>query len=159
MGKTPKTNAMRILERNNIDYKALSYEIKDDKLDGVSVAAKIGRQVKEVYKTLVSIGSSGEYYVFVIPVNLELDLKKAAKSVAEKSIEMIKVSDINKVTGYIRGGCSPIGMRKEYRTIVHSDGENMKSIIVSAGKIGFQIELDPRDLKKLIDCEFEDIVK
>lgn len=159
MSKIPKTNAMRILEKNSIEYKALSYDIKDDKVDGISVAGKISRKVEEVYKTLVSVGHSKEHYVFVIPVHLELDLKKAARSVGEKSIEMIKVSDINKVTGYIRGGCSPIGMKKEYKTVIHSDGENMESIIVSAGKIGFQIELDPRDFKKVIDCKFEDIVK
>ncbi|CCQ96219.1 conserved hypothetical protein [[Clostridium] ultunense Esp] len=109
-----KTNAMRILDTHNIEYKIITYDKKDGKIDGVSVAKKIGKEPKKVFKTLVARGSSGELYVFIIPVAEELDLKKAAKAAGEKKIEMIPAKDITKHTGYIRGGCSPIGMKKTY---------------------------------------------
>ena len=149
-----KTNAMRILDSNKIDYKILSYETKKgEHIDGVEVAHQIGRDVSEVYKTLVAQGSSKNIYVYVIPVNENLDLKKAAK------VSMINVNDINKFTGYIRGGCSPIGMKKIYKTFVNESAIDLSTLIVSAGKIGYQVELAPTDLQELINCEFKDIVK
>lgn len=159
MSKAVKTNAMRILDSNKISYKTLSYSVKDDHVDGVEVANQIGRGVDEVYKTLVTQGVSKSLYVFVIPVHENLDLKKAAKIANEKSVEMIHVKDINKFTGYIRGGCSPIGMKKLYKTFVNDTAKNLKTMIMSAGKIGYQIELSPLDLQKVIGCEFADIIK
>lgn len=154
-----KTNAMRILDRENIKYNISTYENKDGKIDGVSVASKIGKNVEQVFKTLVLQGQSKEIYVFVIPVNEELDLKKSAKVAGEKKVEMIHVKDINKYTGYIRGGCSPIGMKKLYKTFIHSTAENLETIVVSGGKIGMQIELSPKDLTNIINGNFQDIIK
>ena len=155
-----KTNAMRILDSNKIEYKILSYETKKgEHIDGVEVAQQIGREVSEVYKTLVAQGSSKSIYVYVIPVNENLDLKKAAKVANEKNVAMINVNDINKFTGYIRGGCSPIGMKKIYKTFVNESAIDLSTLIVSAGKIGYQVELAPTDLQELINCEFKDIVK
>lgn len=154
-----KTNAMRILDKAGIKYNAYSYDHSDGLIDGISVAKKMGYPVEKVYKTLVTQGTSREYYVFVIPVAAELDLKAAAKSVGEKAVEMIKVADINKVTGYIRGGCSPIGMKKGYKTVLDSSCKGLDTIFVSAGKIGHQIELSPDDLIKLINCKTENITQ
>lgn len=153
-----KTNAMRILDSKKIKYNMLSYDVSDDHVDGISVANKIGRDVNEVYKTLVTQGTSKELYVYVIPVNENLDLKKAAKVAGEKKVEMIHVSDINKLTGYIRGGCSPVGMKKLYSTFINETAKDLESIIVSAGKIGYQIELNPYDLQKVINSKFEEII-
>lgn len=159
MAKTKvKTNAMRILDSKKVKYNMLSYDVSDDHVDGISVANKIGRDVSEVYKTLVTQGTSKELYVYVIPVNENLDLKKAAKVAEEKKVEMIHVSDINKLTGYIRGGCSPVGMKKLYKTFINETGKDLENIIVSAGKIGYQIELNPFDLQKVINSKFEDII-
>ncbi len=152
-----KTNAMRILDKANIKYNTYTYDHSDGLIDGVSVATKMGLPIESVYKTLVTQGTRREYYVFVIPVAEELDLKASARAVGEKSVEMIKVADINKVTGYIRGGCSPIGMKKEYKTVLDSSCEILDKIIVSAGKIGHQIELAPADLIKLINCKIDSI--
>ncbi|MEA4847088.1 MAG: Cys-tRNA(Pro) deacylase [Clostridiaceae bacterium] len=152
-----KTNAMRILEKAGINYNAYAYDHSDGLIDGISAAGKIGRPVEKVYKTLVVQGTSREYYVFIIPVAEELDLKAAARAAGEKAIEMIKVADINKVTGYIRGGCSPIGMKKEYKTVLDSSWEALDTIIISAGKIGHQIELAPGDLVKLVRCKTESV--
>lgn len=155
-----KTNAMRILDSNKIAYKMLSYETKKgEHMDGVEVAHQIGRDVSQVYKTLVAQGSSKEIYVYVIPVNENLDLKKAAKVAREKSVAMINVNDINKFTGYIRGGCSPVGMKKLYKTFINETAKELTTMIVSAGKIGYQIELNPIDLQEIIKCKFEDIIK
>lgn len=154
-----KTNAMRILDKSGISYNTYTYDAKDGMIDGISVAEKIGKPVEHVYKTLVTQGVSRDYYVFVIPVNEELDLKAAARAVHEKSVEMIKVTDINKVTGYIRGGCSPIGMKKDYKTVLDSTCTALDTIIISAGKIGHQIELSPKDLIGLINCSIESITK
>ena len=155
-----KTNAMRILDSNKINYNMLSYETKKgEHIDGVEVARQIGRDVSEVYKTLVAQGASKSIYVYVIPVNENLDLKKAAKVANEKNVAMINVNDINKFTGYIRGGCSPIGMKKLYKTFINESAKGLSTIIVSAGKIGYQVELAPTDLQELINCEFKDIVK
>ena len=152
-----KTNAMRALESAGVEYTAHEYMPDDGAIDGISVAKKIGRSAEQVFKTLVAQGASREYYVFVIPVAMELDLKAAARAVGEKSVEMIKVADINKVTGYIRGGCSPIGMKKQFRTVIDSSCILQETIIVSAGKIGHQIELKPDDLAAMISAGIEDI--
>ncbi|HEY9058909.1 MAG TPA: Cys-tRNA(Pro) deacylase [Pseudobacteroides sp.] len=152
-----KTNVMRILDRAKIKYNTYAYDHSDGMIDGVSVASKMGQPVERVYKTLVTQGANREYFVFIIPVAEELDLKAAAKAVGQKSVEMIKVSDINKVTGYIRGGCSPVGMKKEYKTVIDSSCEKLDAIIVSAGKIGHQIEIAPKDLTNLIGCKTERI--
>jgi Cys-tRNA(Pro)/Cys-tRNA(Cys) deacylase len=152
-----KTNAMRILDKAGIKYQSYSYDASDGQIDGISVAGKMGLPVEKVFKTLVTQGHSKNYYVFIIPVAEELDLKAAARSVGEKSIEMIKVADINKITGYIRGGCSPLGMKKEFTTVLDSSAESLDNIIVSAGKIGHQIELNPRDLISLIHSKIDNI--
>lgn len=152
-----KTNVMRILDKENIDYKIHTYEVKDNSIDGISVANKIGIPVEKVFKTLVTKGHSGSFYVFVIPVAKELNLKAAARSVEEKSVEMIKVNDMLKITGYIRGGCSPIGMKKSYTTVIDESSTNLDRIIVSGGKIGFQVDINPKDLIKLISAKTSSI--
>jgi Cys-tRNA(Pro)/Cys-tRNA(Cys) deacylase len=154
-----KTNAIRILDAKKISYDVLTYDNKDGKIDGISVAGKIGRNPKEVYKTLVAQGASKNLFVFVIPVEGELDLKKAAKAAGEKKVEMIAVKDIQKWTGYIRGGCSPIGMKKEYQTFLDESGLQLDSIVVSAGKIGVQIVINPEQLKELTNADFVDLLK
>jgi len=154
-----KTNAMRILDAKKTSYEVLTYDNKDGKIDGISVAAKIGRNPKEVYKTLVAQGASKNIYVFIIPVETELDLKKAAKVSIEKKVEMIPVKDIQKWTGYIRGGCSPIGMKKEYKTFLDESCLQLDSIIVSAGKIGIQIVIGPAQLKEIAKAEIVDLLK
>lgn len=157
--KQQKTNAMRILDTKKIEYNMYTYEADDNQIDGISVAQKLGKDENMVFKTLVVQGASKNFYVFVIPVAESLDMKKAAKSAGEKNVEMIHVKDINKVTGYIRGGCSPVGMKKLYPTFVHEGGQSLEKIIVSGGKIGFQIELNPEDLQKTINFKYADIIK
>ena len=157
--KMLKTNAMRILDSNKINYEILMYESKDGKIDGISVAHKIGIDEKEVFKTLVAQGTSKELYVFVIPVAEELDLKNAAKIAGEKKVEMIAVKDIMKYTGYIRGGCSPIGLKRDYRTFIHESAKGLDFMIVSAGKIGHQIKLNPNDLVEVVSGKFENLIK
>lgn len=152
-----KTNAMRILDSKKVQYTISTYENKDGKIDGVSVAQKINKDPREVFKTLVTQGSDRELFVFVIPVESELDLKKAAKAAKEKNVEMIAVKDINKYTGYIRGGCSPIGMKKLYKTFIDSSAKDLDIIVVSGGKIGVQIQLKPSDLIEVTFGEFADI--
>lgn len=154
-----KTNAMRILDSNEIIYSTHSYENKDGKIDGIAVAHKIEKDVNQVFKTLVTQGHSKEFYVFVIPVAEELDLKKASKTASEKNVEMIHVKDINKITGYIRGGCSPLGMKKVFKTFIQEDALLFDTIVFSGGKIGSQIEMNPNDLEKVINCTFIDIIK
>jgi Cys-tRNA(Pro)/Cys-tRNA(Cys) deacylase len=154
-----KTNAIRILDSKKIAYEALTYDNQDGKIDGVSVAVKIGRDPREVYKTLVAQGASKSIYVFVIPVEAELDLKKAAKAAREKNVEMIPVKDILKWTGYIRGGCSPIGMKKEYKTFIDESCLELENMAVSAGKIGVQIVIDPKMLVNLTRAETPDVRK
>jgi Cys-tRNA(Pro)/Cys-tRNA(Cys) deacylase len=154
-----KTNAMRTLDKAGISYNTYTYDHSDGLIDGISVAEKMGQPVEHVYKTLVTKGTSGAYYTFIIPVAEELDLKAAATAAGEKAVEMIKVAEINKVTGYIRGGCSPIGMKKEYMTVLDSSCKHLDTIIISAGKIGHQIELAPDDLVKLIHCKTENITR
>ncbi|KFX54993.1 Cys-tRNA(Pro) deacylase [Clostridium botulinum] len=159
MAKESKTNAMRILDSSKIEYTTYNYQNKDGKIDGVAVAHKINKNEQEVFKTLVTQGHSKEFYVYVVPVVQELDMKKAAKSASEKSIEMIHVKDINKITGYIRGGCSPIGMKKAFKTFVHNTALNCETIVFSGGKIGSQIEMNPRQLENILDCTFVDLIK
>ncbi|MBC8546067.1 Cys-tRNA(Pro) deacylase [Clostridiaceae bacterium NSJ-31] len=149
-----KTNVMRILERAKIPYTAHAYDHGDGLIDGVSVAQKLGQDPAAVFKTLVTRGASGAYHVFVIPVAKELNLKKGAKAAGEKSVEMIHVSEINKVTGYIRGGCSPVGMKKQYATLFDSSALAQEHIMVSAGKIGHQVELEPKALADLVGGGF-----
>ena len=153
-----KTNVMRFLMQKKIKYTPHEYEHGDEAVDGVTAAARIGVPAEKVFKTLVTRGASKNIYVFVIPVAKELELKKAAKAVGEKSIAMIHVSELLGLTGYVRGGCSPVGMKKQYPTVIHSTAEELDTIVVSAGKIGFQLELDPRELIKLIRGKFADIV-
>ncbi|XZK76520.1 Cys-tRNA(Pro) deacylase [Clostridium perfringens] len=157
--KKLKTNAMRILDSKKISYEMLSYESEDGKIDGISVAHKIGVDEENVFKTLVAQGTSKELYVFVIPVAEELDLKNAAKIAGEKKVEMIAVKDILKYTGYIRGGCSPIGLKRDYRTFIHESAKELDFMIVSAGKIGHQIKLNPNDLVEVVSGKFENLTK
>ncbi len=144
-----KTNVMRILDKAKVPYTPHYYSHDDGLIDAVSVAAKLGQPVERVYKTLVTRGASKSFFVFVLPAAMELNLKAAAKAVGEKSIEMIHVSEINAVTGYIRGGCSPIGMKKAYRTTFDERILSFSTVMVSGGKIGTQVELSPDDLLKL----------
>ena len=151
-----KTNAMRILEREKIPFIAHTYEC-DEFTDGVSLADKIGQPREIVYKTLVTVGKSREYVVFVIPVAAELDMKKAAAAANEKSVEMLHVKDINAVTGYIRGGCTAIGMKKQYKTVVDRSAESLEKIVVSGGKLGTQLELKPEDYMRACRGVYADI--
>ncbi|WP_432666353.1 Cys-tRNA(Pro) deacylase [Wukongibacter baidiensis] len=159
MAKTKKTNAMRILDQKKITYNIFTYDKNDGKIDGISVAEKIDRAPELVYKTLVAQGNSKNIYVFVLPVAEELDLKKAAKISGAKKIEMIPVKEILKLTGYVRGGCSPMGMKKNYKTFVDSSASKIEKIIVSAGKIGAQIELEASELIEVTEAELVNIVK
>lgn len=152
-----KTNVMRILDKEKIDYKAYEYNCSDGVIDGLSVAKKINQEAKKVFKTLVAQAPKGSIYIFVLPVLKELDLKKAAKAVNEKSIAMLHVKDINKYTGYVRGGCSPIGMKKHYNTVIDLSAKDLDTIILSAGKIGYQVELSPNSLINLIQTDFFEI--
>lgn len=155
--KEIKTNAMRILERQKIPYQIMTYEC-DEFVDALKIADQLGLPYEKMYKTLVTIGSSKNYFVFVIPIRRELDLKKAARSVGEKSVAMIHVKEINAVTGYIRGGCTAIGMKKQYVTRIDESAEKLETMIVSGGKIGAQIELKPEDLRRASGGEFADII-
>ena len=155
--KEVKTNAMRILESMKIDFTHLTYECKEFE-DGIQIADMLGLPHEKVYKTLVTVGNSKNYFVFVIPIAEELDLKKAAKSVGEKSVAMIHVKDINAITGYIRGGCTAIGMKKQFVTRLDESAKSQETIIVSGGRIGSQIELKPDDLLRACKGEYADII-
>lgn len=157
--KLIKTNAIRMLDSNKINYEIITYDSKDNKIDGISVANKIGIDKDYVYKTLVTKGTSCELYVFVIPVDKELNLKEAANLTKEKKVEMINVKDIMKYTGYIRGGCSPIGQKKKYKTFIDESAKNLEFIIISAGKIGYQVKINPVDLVNIVYGEFKHLVK
>lgn len=159
MAKIAKTNAIRIIEKENVDFNIYEYSDTDGKIDGVSVAEKISKEIYEVYKTLVAVASDKTVAVFVIPVAEELDLKKAAKAVGAKSVEMLPVKDLLKTTGYIRGGCSPIGMKKNYPLFIDDSASKLKKIIVSAGKIGLQVELDIDSLIRLTNGELKELLK
>ena len=152
-----KTNVMRTLEQKKIPYTAHSYPHGEEAVDGVQVAQLIGRPAEQVFKTLVAVGASKKNYVFVIPADHALDLKKAAKAVGEKSIAMLKVSELLGLTGYVRGGCSPIGMKKLFPTFIHESCLTQDAIIVSAGKIGQQVEVAPDALLKLVRGRTADV--
>lgn len=154
-----KTNAMRILDKMKIDYGIINYDVEDGKIDGISVSSKIGKSPKFVYKTLILQGNSKELYVFILPVTDEIDLKKAALIANEKSIEMIAVKDILKFTGYIRGGCSPIGMKKNYKTFIHESALEIGNIIVSAGRIGTQIEIETSKLISVSNAKVGNFIR
>ncbi|AIQ13264.1 Cys-tRNA(Pro) deacylase [Paenibacillus durus] len=153
-----KTNALRILDAHKIPYEILTYDNEDGQIHGTAVAEKVGRPTESVFKTLVS-HSGSNLYVFVIPVAEELDLKKAAKAAGEKKIEMLPVKDLQKWTGYIRGGCSPVGMKKHYPTFIDRSAETLEKIAVSAGKIGMQMELPPGRLAEVVSATFTELVK
>ena len=156
-----KTNVMRVLDQKKITYKHYCY-IKpgiDVTTNGVEIANLLGENVDKVFKTLVTVAKSGQHYVFMVPVARELDLKKAAKAVREKSIDMIPQKELLPLTGYIHGGCSPIGMKKHFPTFIHETAINYKTIFVSAGKVGCQIELKPADLIAVAKCTVMDIAQ
>ena len=157
MGKEVKTNVMRILDRNHVSYEIVQYEC-DEFIDGLHTAEKTGAPVEQSFKTLVMQGKSGSFYVYVVPIAEEVDLKSAARAVGEKSVEMIHVKEINAVTGYIRGGCTPLGMKKLYPTVIQESAKNFDEIIISGGKIGMQILLNPLDLAKVVNAKFADII-
>ena len=152
-----KTNVMRILDQKKIKYNPYFYET-EVALSGDVVAKMIGKDENQVFKTLVTVSSNNRYYVFVVPVNKELNLKKAAQAVNEKSIQMIKSKDLLDLTGYVHGGCSPIGMKKFFRTTIDLRAKEQENIVFSAGKIGFQVEMSINDLCKIIKFELKDLV-
>ena len=156
--KEVKTNAMRILDRLKISYEYTTYEC-DEFTDGVQVADKLGYPHELVYKTLVTIGKSGGYYVFVIPIEAEIDFKKAARTVKEKSLEMLHLKDLTKVTGYIRGGCTAIGMKKQLPTVMQESAKALEQIHISGGRLGMQLKLSPFDLQKAANAEFADVIR
>lgn len=158
MSKETKTNAMRILDRQKIAYKVNLYNCEEF-IDGVHIADMLGQSYDETFKTLVTVGKSGGHYVFALPIHKELDLKKAAKIVGEKSIEMIHVKDILALTGYIRGGCTPLGMKKQFPTVLHESILDLPEVIISGGRIGAQIILAPKDLIRATNAKTADILK
>ena len=157
MKNNDKTNVMRVLDSKKIAYESHSYE-PDATMSGTEIAAILGEDAKKVFKTLVTQAKSGAYYVFVVPVEEELDLKKAAKAANEKSISMLKQKDLLPLTGYVHGGCSPIGMKKQFKTFIHETAASYDRIFVSGGKVGYQIELNPEDLIRLVRSESADII-
>ena len=155
--KQKKTNVMRILDAKKIPYQSYTYDDSDNMIDGVTVAHMTGKDPSVVYKTLVTSGKPGTYYIFVLPVNKELDLKKAARAVGEKRIEMIPVKRIEDVTGYIKGGCSPVGMKKQYPTVFDISAQTLPSLIFNGGRVGTQVELNPGDIGRVIPYRLDDI--
>jgi len=153
-----KTNAVRLMDLKKVDYILYEYDAPDGFLDGVSVARATGVEPDRVYKTLVTQGASREYYVCVIPVAYELDLKKAAKHFGEKKLEMIPARDITKITGYIKGGCSPVGMKKPFRTAIDERARAYKRIVVSAGKVGLQMDLPLNSLVEATSAQLADLI-
>ena len=152
-----KTNVMRILDQKKINYKSYSY-VDTDAVSGMEVAEVLGQDPNQVFKTLVTVSNTNNYFVFVIPVNKELDLKKAAKAVGVKSVSMLKQKDLLPLTGYVHGGCSPIGMKKSFLTTFDSSCNNFDTIIFSAGKIGYQVQVKVSDLEGVIRLQFDSIV-
>ena len=152
-----KTNVMRVLDAKKISYESHSYE-PDATMTGEEIAGVLGEPAEKVFKTLVTQGKTGAYYVFVVPVVEELDLKKAAKAAGEKAIAMIKQKDLLGLTGYVHGGCSPVGMKKQFPTFIHETATGYDKVFVSAGKVGFQIELAPADLIKVANIKTADLV-
>jgi Cys-tRNA(Pro)/Cys-tRNA(Cys) deacylase len=157
MAKQEKTNAMRLLDGKKIQYTVHDYT-ESGAIAGEDVASVLGENPTQVFKTLVTVGKSKQNYVFIVPVTGELDLKKAAKAVGEKSIEMIKSKELLPLTGYVHGGCSPIGMKKVFPTVIDSTAENFEKIFFSAGKIGLQVEVAVEDIGKIIRVKYEDII-
>ncbi|PID15219.1 Cys-tRNA(Pro) deacylase [Sporosarcina sp. P34] len=157
--KLPKTNAIRIIESEKIPYEIHSYQTNDGQNDGVSVANKTNVSVSTVYKTLVAMASKTDLLVFIIPVSDELDLKKAAKTAGFKKVEMLPMKELTKETGYVRGGCSPIGMKREFPTFIDQQAETLDYMYVSAGKVGLQMKLSPQDLARVAKAQFSDLVK
>ena len=155
--KQEKTNVMRILDQKKIEYSHYAYD--NTKLNAEEVASALNQEVGKVFKTLVTVGKSKEHYVFVVPANKELDLKKAAKAVGEKKIEMLKSKELLPLTGYIHGGCSPIGMKKFFKTTIDETAKNYNTIMFSGGKIGYQVELSLTDLEKVIKFQLADITE
>ncbi len=153
-----KTNVMRLLDQAKIPYQTFCYA-DTDALSGTEVAAVLAQNPDRVFKTLVTVGKTGTHYVFVIPVNRELNLKKAAKAVGDKSVDMIKSKELLPLTGYIHGGCSPIGMKKPFTTVLHSSAKDFETILFSAGKIGYQVQVAPEDLQKLVPFTFSDVAE
>lgn len=151
-----KTNVMRILDQKKIKYSPHSYNAEI--IDGISIASALNEPVERVFKTLVTVANTGAYFVFCVPVAETLDLKKAAKVVGVKSIAMIKQKDLLPLTGYIHGGCSPVGMKKPFRTTIHASAKKFESFFVSAGRVGYQIEVNPLDLANLVSARFEEII-
>ena len=159
MGKKEvKTNAMRILDRKKISYEYQTYEC-DEFTDGIETADKLNLPHEQVYKTIVTTGKNGEHYVFVLPIEAEIDFKKAARAVGEKSLEMLHLKDLTKVTGYVRGGCTAIGMKKQFPTVIQEDAKELEYMHVSGGKLGMQIRLAPQDLQKVAKAEFADVIR
>ena len=154
-----KTNAVRILDGEGIHYELMEYDVNDGLLDGVSVAEKTGQAVERVFKTLVTIAGPKELVVFLVPVALELDLKKAARAAGVKKLDMLPLKDLTKETGYVRGGCSAVGMKKNYPTFIDQSAEGFDLMIVSAGKPGLQMKLAPKDLAHVTKASFVDLVK
>lgn len=157
MAKEEKTNVMRVLDGKKIAYESHAYN-PDPAMSGEEIAAILGEDPVKVFKTLVTQGKTGAYYVFVVPVKEELDLKKAAKAAGEKSVSMIKQKDLLPLTGYVHGGCSPIGMKKQFLTFIHETAQQYDRIFVSAGKVGYQIELSPADLMGVVGFKSADLV-
>lgn len=159
--KIQKTNVMRVLDQKKVSYDYYTYPHNNEAVDGVEVSKLIGVEKEKVYKTLVTRSSinKNNYYVFVIPVASQLDLKKAAKSVKEKAVEMVHVKDLLQITGYVRGGCSPIGMKKFFPTTFNNTINNITEIVFSAGKIGFQVKIQVKDISKIIKYNIDDIIE
>ena len=151
-----KTNAIRLFDRKKLSYSVHSY---DNAISGIVVATTLGQEAERVFKTLVTVGKSGANFVFMIPVAEELDLKKAAKTVEEKSISMLPQRELLPLTGYVHGGCSPLGMKKQFRTVLHESALQYKTIFFSGGKIGLQIETDPKNLEKMIGIEYGNVIE
>lgn len=151
-----KTNVMRILDAHKIPYKSYSY-VNTNAVNGAEVAAALNQNPLQVFKTLVTVAKSGQHYVFMVPVCAELDLKRAAAAVDEKAIDMLKMRDLLGLTGYVHGGCSPIGMKKQFKTVADASAKNFDTIIFSAGRIGYQVQVAPTDLEKLIPLSYSDI--
>lgn len=158
MAKKIKTNAMRQLDRAKIDYELITYNAEDGHIDGKSVADKVGQPEEQVYKTLVT-HEGHQHFVFVIPVASELDMKKASKFAGVKKLEMLHVKDLLPTTGYVRGGCSPVGMKKQFKTFIHEAAQQLDKFCVSAGQIGAQVRLNPVDLQQLIQADFQEVTK
>lgn len=158
MGKELKTNAMRILDKNKVSYDIIQYEC-DAFIDGLHTAELTGAPVEQSFKTLVLQGKSGQYYVFVIPIAEEIDLKVSAKTVGEKSVELLPIKEITAVTGYVRGGCTPLGMKKQFPTVIQENAADYDTVYISGGRIGMSISLNPADLVRVTRARCADVVR